>query len=167
MAYWTFSDVFEEQGVIKTPFYGGFGLLAEMGIPKPAFNTFKLMHKLGDQRIKLNSGSALLTRRADGTLVMAVWNLVPLHTQGAVKQFDIQMPAALAHGSAKIYRVDATHGNVLPAYEKMGSPSSPTAAQWKQLRSAAKLPEPETAQIIDGHLKVSIPSEGLAVIEIK
>ncbi len=38
LAYWTFSDVFEEQGVVKTPFYGGFGLLAEDSIPKPAFN---------------------------------------------------------------------------------------------------------------------------------
>jgi beta-xylosidase len=25
MSYWTFSDVFEEQGVVKEPFYGGFG----------------------------------------------------------------------------------------------------------------------------------------------
>ena len=51
MSYWTFSDVFEEQGVVKTPFYGGFGLLAEDGIPKPAFNAFKLLHRLGEQRI--------------------------------------------------------------------------------------------------------------------
>src|ERR1019366_6047313 len=27
-SYWTFSDVFEEQGVAKEPFYGGFGLIA-------------------------------------------------------------------------------------------------------------------------------------------
>src|SRR5580698_2270656 len=33
MSYWSFSDVFEEQGVIKTPFYGGFGLVAEDNIP--------------------------------------------------------------------------------------------------------------------------------------
>ena len=29
MSYWCFSDVFEEQGVVKTPFYGGYGLIAE------------------------------------------------------------------------------------------------------------------------------------------
>src|SRR2546421_3982145 len=34
MPYWTFSDVFEEQGVVKTPFYGGFGLIAAGGIPQ-------------------------------------------------------------------------------------------------------------------------------------
>ena len=47
MSYWTFSDVFEEQGVVKTPFYGGYGLIAEDGIPKPAFNAFKLCTSWG------------------------------------------------------------------------------------------------------------------------
>ena len=28
MSYWTFSDVFEEQGVVKMPFYGGYGVIA-------------------------------------------------------------------------------------------------------------------------------------------
>ncbi len=75
MAYWTFSDVFEEQGVVKQPFYGGFGLIAEDGLPKPSFNAFKLLHLLGNTRIEVDSESALVTRRADGTIVMAVWNL--------------------------------------------------------------------------------------------
>ena len=44
MSYWTFSDVFEEQGVVKQPFYGGYGLLAEDGLPKPSFNAFKMLH---------------------------------------------------------------------------------------------------------------------------
>src|SRR3984957_8281997 len=43
MSYWAFSDVFEEQGVVKQPFYGGYGLIAENGLPKPAFNAFKLL----------------------------------------------------------------------------------------------------------------------------
>ncbi len=43
MSYWTFSDVFEEQGVVKTPFYGGFGLIAADDIPKPAFAAFQLL----------------------------------------------------------------------------------------------------------------------------
>ena len=55
MSYWTFSDVFEEQGVVKQPFYGGFGLIAEDGLPKPSFNAFKLLHQLGDQRIAVDS----------------------------------------------------------------------------------------------------------------
>src|ERR1700688_3668776 len=34
MSYWTFSDVFEEQGVVRWPFYGGFWVIAAGGIPK-------------------------------------------------------------------------------------------------------------------------------------
>src|SRR6202042_2649009 len=48
LADWAFSDVFEEQGVVRTPIYGGYGLLAERDLPKPAFNAFRLLHRLGD-----------------------------------------------------------------------------------------------------------------------
>src|SRR6202163_1117905 len=65
MSYWAFSDVFEEQGVIRTPFYGGFGLVAEDGIRKPSLNVFAMLHQLGDRRIKLDSDSALATQRPD------------------------------------------------------------------------------------------------------
>src|SRR5467141_3387920 len=75
MAYWTFSDVFEEQGVVKRPFYGGFGLIAVNGLPKPSFNAFKLLHRLGENRLPVDTDSAIVTRRSDGTLVMAIWNL--------------------------------------------------------------------------------------------
>ncbi len=56
MSYWTFSDVFEEQGVIKTPFYGGFGIVGEDGIPKPAFDAFELLHALGTERLPMLGG---------------------------------------------------------------------------------------------------------------
>ncbi|MFR1010594.1 MAG: GH39 family glycosyl hydrolase [Ruminococcus sp.] len=36
-SYWTFGDVFEEQGIPFTPFHGGFGLVANGCIPKPTF----------------------------------------------------------------------------------------------------------------------------------
>ncbi len=77
MSYWSFSDVFEEQGVVKTPFYGGFGLIAEDSIPKPALNAFAMLHELGDRRIKVDSDSAIATRRSDGTIVIALWNYAP------------------------------------------------------------------------------------------
>ena len=74
MAYWSFSDVFEEQGIVKTPFYGGYGLIAAGGIPKAAFNAFALLHRLGEERLSLEMKDALVTKRADGTVVIAVWN---------------------------------------------------------------------------------------------
>ena len=52
MAYWSFSDVFEEQGVVRTPFYGGFGIVAADNIPKPALNAFAMLHQLGDRALR-------------------------------------------------------------------------------------------------------------------
>ena len=85
MSYWAFSDVFEEQGVVKRPFYGGYGLMAAGNIPKAAYNDFKLLHELGAQRISVNSDSALATRRADGSLAIAVWNYAPPGSGGDPK----------------------------------------------------------------------------------
>src|SRR5437667_35951 len=90
MSYWSFSDVFEEQGVVKTPFYGGYGLMAAGNIPKPAYLAFELLHKLGDQRIALDSNSALLTRRSDGSLVLALWNYAAPDQDGSAESFTLQ-----------------------------------------------------------------------------
>ena len=107
MSYWTFSDVFEEQGVVKTPFYGGFGLLAEDGIPKPAFDVFALLHELGDQRLPEAAGDVLATRRNDGTLVIAAWNLVEPGADGKSKTIAIDLKGISENAHATIRRVDS------------------------------------------------------------
>jgi len=167
MSYWTFSDVFEEQGVVKQPFYGGYGLIAVGGIPKPSFAAFEVLHKLGTQRVDLNSQFALLTKNADGSLVLAVWNLVPFEQTGESKVVTIRLIHSGKVHRASIRRVDADHGNPMPAYQRMGSPRYPTQDQLKQLRSAAALPSPEVQSLKNGELTLKLPSEGLAVIELK
>ena len=166
MSYWTFSDVFEEQGVVKTPFYGGYGLIAEDDIPKPAFNAFKLLHQLGDERIQLDSDSALLTRREDGTLVLAVWNYAPPGQSGISKTITVRLKDSNA-SHAYVSRVDAEHGDVHGVYGKMGSPRYPMQKQIVELRRAAELPAPEVDRIENGEFKIALPGHGLAVIELK
>ncbi len=166
MSYWTFSDVFEEQGVVKTPFYGGYGLIAEDGIPKPAFNAFKLLHQLGDERIDLDSNSALLTRRKDGALVLAIWNYAPPDQAGSSRTFALRLKGAKAK-HALISLLDHDHGDVHPTWERMGKPRYPSMKQIEELRRAANLPSPETGRIKDGELRITLPSHGLALIELK
>jgi xylan 1,4-beta-xylosidase len=167
MGYWTFSDVFEEQGVVKEPFYGGFGLLAERGLPKPAFNAFKLLHYLGSERIPVDSNSAIVTRRIDGSLVIALWNLFLPEERGQAKQLDLSIRGLTGSHRAVISRVDETHGSLLNAYDAMGRPQSPTLAQIERLREAAQLPSPETEDVEGGQLIITIPPQGLALIEIQ
>jgi xylan 1,4-beta-xylosidase len=167
LAYWAFSDVFEEQGVVKQPFYGGYGLIAEENLPKPAFNAFEVLHKLGDRRIAVDSPSALVTRRADGTLVIAVWNLFLPEEAGVPKHETITIKDLPRAHRVLISRVDSQHGSLLTAYAAMGSPISPTRQQIADLQRAAELPAPETKQISHGTITLDLPPQGLAVLEIK
>jgi xylan 1,4-beta-xylosidase len=167
MSYWTFSDVFEEQGVVKEPFYGGFGLIAAGGILKPSYAAFELLHRLGDARVKNTSTSALVTRRADNSLVIATWNLTPPEqVSGASRNATLHFQHLAPGSRAYISRVDHDHGDPRPVYEKMGSPRYPTLAQLSELRRAAVLPAPEVQDLHSGELTVSIPAQGLVLIEV-
>ncbi len=167
MAYWTFSDVFEEQGVLKQPFYGGFGLIAAEALPKPSFNAFKLLHQLGDQRIAVNSQSALVTKRADGTIVIAVWNLFLPEEQGEPKDVTLSFTGSAQSHQVRISRVDAAHGSLLKLYDTMGRPVNPTSSQLQDLRHAAELPGPELGELQQGKITLRLPPQGLALIELQ
>ena len=167
LSYWTLSDVFEEQGVIKQPFYGGYGLMAEGGVPKPAFNAFKLLHRLGTRRVETESSSALVTRRDDGSWALAVWNLEQPEDHGTAKEIAITFKGGGGSRRATISRLDAAHGSVLPAYEAMGRPVSPTADQVRALRRAATLSPAETESFEGGRLVLTVPPHGLALLEVQ
>src|SRR6185437_3415236 len=101
----SFSDVFEEQGVVRTPFYGGFGLIAAGGIPKASFNAFALLHRLGEQRFSGDPEGTLFTRRPDGTLVVAVWNYVDVGASVAPRHLTLTVTHMHA-SRAKIETLD-------------------------------------------------------------
>jgi xylan 1,4-beta-xylosidase len=165
MSYWSFSDVFEEQGVVKTPFYGGFGLIAERDIPKAAFNDFALLHRLGDTRLNAASDSVLVTRRNDGSLVVAAWNLFLPEEAGSPKSMTLKFKGVTA-GSAKVTIVDKDHGSPLPEFERLGSPVSPTVAQIASLRKAAAMPSAKTYALKNGSLSLTLAPHALALIEV-
>ncbi len=167
MSYWSFSDVFEEQGVVKTPFYGGYGLIAERDIPKPALLAFELLHTLGDTRLPSPAKDVLLTRRADGTLVLAAWNLAePPGSTVPEKTITLTLQHAGPTASATIQRVDAQHGDTLDAWKAMGSPANPTLTQITSLQATGKLAPPEPLPITGNTITLRIPSSGLALVEV-
>jgi xylan 1,4-beta-xylosidase len=166
MSYWTFSDVFEEQGVIKRPFYGGFGILAEGGVPKPAFNAFALLHRLGERRLTVDSDSALVTKRADGSLAIAVWNLFLPEEQGSAKKVTLHFRNLHGATRAQVWTIDANHGSPLPAYKAMGSPPFPTENQFQALRRAAQLPAPVSITVTGDSLTLTLQPQALALVEI-
>jgi xylan 1,4-beta-xylosidase len=68
---------------------------------------------------------------------------------------------------ASISEIDPDHGDVHAAYEKMGSPRYPTQAQIQQLKQAAELSAPTRQKLKGGELTLTLPSYGLAVVEVK
>ena len=160
MSYWTFSDVFEEQGVVKKPFYGGFGLIAEGGVPKAAFQAFQMLHRLGNQRMQPELQDALVTRRADGTLVIAVWNYAPPGETGAPREVHLKVNGWTGTARYHVEIVDPSHGSPLDVWKAMGSPAFPSSRQYEQLRRAAlgteRLDRPSFTLVAHGFALVEV-----------
>lgn len=163
MSYWDISDVFEEQGVIKKPFYGGYGLVAERGIPKAAYRAFELLHQLGDQRLPSASENALVTRRKDGTIVAALWNYAEPDEKASAKTFQLDLKGV----RGKSYRMQVVapgKGSPLETWTRMGSPALPSKQQIADLRKAAEL-GPESKGSIGQPIRLEPYS--LAVLEFE
>jgi xylan 1,4-beta-xylosidase len=166
MSFWTFDDVFEEGGVKRTPFDGGFGLIAMGGIKKPSYYDYSLLHQLGDERIANSSDNVLVTQDHDGGLAIAVWNIVDPGEKGASKTVHLNFAGLSGNAPISISRVDESHGNPLLEYQAMGSPQYPTMAQVEKLNAASTLPPP-TQQHLDGnHLTLQLSPNALVLVKI-
>jgi xylan 1,4-beta-xylosidase len=177
MSYWSFSDVFEEQGVVRTPFYGGFGLIAADNIPKPAFNAFSMLHLLGDRRLKVDSTDVLATTKADGSITLALWNYGPpfgtgpTYTPppanlGPAKTITVTLQGVPSNAPIQIWRLDADHGNVIKSFDAMGRPPFPSREQISTLRAASQPSQPELTALKGGSVSITIPPQGLVLIKV-
>ena len=170
MSFWTFSDVFEEGGPMSQPFQGAFGLRAKGGINKPSYYDFALLHQLGDQRLANSSNNMIVTKRKDGSLVIAIWNLVDLtgmhETKGAEVKINLEFSNVSPNAEVSITRVDNEHGNVLPKYVAMGSPVDPTEAQVEQLNRETALENPAQTKLNSGRLELTLEPNALAIVQV-
>jgi xylan 1,4-beta-xylosidase len=104
MSFWTFSDVFEEGGPGREPFDGSFGLVALGGIKKPSYSAFALLHKLGQERIVQDNSNVLVTRRRDGSLVIAAWNLVDPDKSGTERSVEFEIRGVAPGSEVRVSR---------------------------------------------------------------
>ena len=153
LAYWTFTDVFEEDGAGRDPFHGGFGMLTQHGVPKPTMHAYRMLNALGDQLIHRESG-LVVTRRGHDVAALAV-HYPPELTLTVPASFDTRAVAdntlatghphplhlritALppgAHYTLEI--VDADHGWALPEWTRRGQPRNPSPADIAAIRAHA------------------------------
>ena len=167
MSYWSFSDVFEEQGIVKTPFYGGYGLIAAGNIPKASLNDFRLLHQLGDMRIANDSDSILVTKRKDGALVLALWNYVAPEEPGTARKLTLNITGVKSAHRVRVTQVDEQHGSSLTVWEAMGKPAFPSREQQAKLRAAGAMPHAEETKWTPGApLTIDLQPKSLALVEV-
>ena len=166
MSFWTFSDVFEEDGPKREPFDGGFGLIAPGGIKKPSYAAFALLHHLGDQRIANDAANVIVTRKQDGSLVIAAWNLVDPDRKGSSERIEFQISGVPPDSRVRVSRADSQHGNTLDAYRRMGSPRYPSQEQVRELNRVAGAPAVETLQLHQGAIELEVPVNGIVLVEV-
>jgi len=165
MSWWTFDDVFEENGVVQDPFHGGFGLIAAGGIKKPSYYAFEILHKLGNERIENADPNVLVTRRKDGAIVIAAWNLVEPNQTGTTQHVRFQLKGVHENSSVTVNRVDEHYGNTLTAYDAMQKPQYPTRAQIEQMNRASEL-KPTTKALKNGAIELELAPNALVVLEV-
>ncbi len=166
MSFWTFSDVFEENGPIRIPFDGEFGLRAKGGINKPSFYAFALLHQLGNQRLANPSKNVIVTRTPDGQLAIAAWNIVDPGQKGAARQMILIFSGVPANAPVTIQRIDDEHGNVLKAYAAMGKPVDPTEAEVEQMNRKTSLGPAEQSKLEGGRLTLGLDPNALLLIKV-
>ncbi len=167
MSFWTFSDVFEENGPIALPFEGHFGLRAKGGIDKPSYYDFSLLHLLGQERIANSNSNVLVTKRRDGALAIALWNLVDPDKTGGALEFQLEFEHVPVNASVSVSRVDDAHGNALAAYRALGSPAYPTGDQVRRLNAATKLPPPRSGRLEGTRLSLQLQPNALVIVEVR
>lgn len=167
LAYWTFTDCFEEDGAGDTVFHGGFGLINFQGIPKPAFHAYRFLHALGDEELARGPGWIVTRHRADGRLTALIYHYpdevreaVPMSVgsreiaermlmKGTPCACTLRLAGLRPGARLSVETLDQEHGNALAAWDALGRPEPPARAQTRALIEAAWATRKETL-IADG-----------------
>lgn len=185
IAYWTFTDIFEEGGAGIGPFHGGFGLINEQGIRKPTFHALAALARLGD-RLVAHLPHGAITRSSQTGAASAVFFNYPrdMADRGLEQATSFAAARELAEvgpelpvrhtirgltGSAayELTILDLAHGNVAEEWHRMGSPLNLTPTQERALHEAADdLSRSTIAVGADGTLEIDLVLAPWAVASI-
>jgi xylan 1,4-beta-xylosidase len=119
---------------------------------------------LGEERFATDSEHALITRRTDGSFIIALWNYVSPGKSAPPINIALRLPQGAR--TVRLRRLDETHGDVRGEYARMGSPQYPTRDQLAALGSGAALAAPEELSIVDDRVSITLPPNGLATVEV-
>lgn len=157
MAYWTFTDIFEEHKLGGTTFHGGFGLLTYNGLKKPVYHAYRLLNKLGNIIVKKDD-NFIVTKNNNDTYQILLYNYC--HYDDLYKEYDrsniswkerykvfkdsnktisLAMNGFNKKCTMKTYRINRQNGSVFDEWLKMGSPDPLTKEELNYLKNKSEM----------------------------
>jgi xylan 1,4-beta-xylosidase len=181
----TWAFLFEGQ-----PYFAGFRDLATNGLDKPVLNVFRMLGRMGGDRVRVESSAALpldavrdrgvreaadvgaLASRSDRVISVLVWNYHDDDLPAPAAAIDLTIDG-LPRGSVTITheRVDGDHSNAYDAWKRMGSPQPPSPSQLAALETAGRLQPLEASRrmtVRDGRAQLSfaLPRQGVSLVRV-
>ncbi|MBD5784709.1 beta-xylosidase [Cellulosimicrobium terreum] len=167
LAYWTFTDVFEEGGAGDAMFHGGFGMLTLQGVPKPTFHAYRMLHALGGTLLARGDDGVVTRDDATGRVSVLAHHYPDEVTRSVPASFDDRSVAEATQATGEPRALDLVVDGLEPGavvevetldpslvdpvatWQAMGSPSSPTREQTALLDAAARATRRETVVVPD------------------
>lgn len=141
-SYWTFSDVFEEQGVPASFFHGGFGMLAYRQVRKPTYHLYAFMARMGREVLARGVDHLVTRHPATGQVTVLAWQPVGGTDDPAEPdRHEVRLSIPVAEvGRVFVMRhdVDEVAGNAWAAWRELGRPASPSGRQLDALHEASE-----------------------------
>ena len=151
LAFWTFTDIFEEKGGGASIFHGGFGMINFQGIVKPSYHAYRMLHQLGDEKLYKNDYLFVSRKSGNGKIVALAYNypqeylnavpsgmnLADKLDEGTSKELNFVLKDVKPGAMFKVEVLDKDHGNIYNYWEAMGKPEPPTREQVEIMKKVA------------------------------
>jgi xylan 1,4-beta-xylosidase len=154
LSFWTFSDVFEEQGFVSAPFHDGFGLKTIHGVPKPGWCVAQLLArhtatglwvtppqggtKYSDSAANFGSLDIIASLSKGAMPSATVINYIPFAlTPPATQNVTLRFQPVNHDAFVRISTVDSNGCNPISVWRAQGSPVYPSNVQIAQMLDAA------------------------------
>lgn len=173
-AFWTFTDIFEENYFPSVPFHGGFGLLNLHGIPKPTYRAYELLHGLGSELQVVDGGHETVdmwaVRKENRSITVLLTNhALPRHPI-ATERVHVSLTNAPPVRSAFVERIDDAHANPKLTWKEMGEPEYLKELEVERLVEASRIArEPQRWEYAERtvQFEVQVPPHAVAAITLE
>ncbi|TXG39851.1 glycoside hydrolase [Seonamhaeicola maritimus] len=151
LAFWTFTDIFEEKGGAASIFHGGFGMINFQGLVKPSYHAYRMLNQLGNEKLYKDDYLFISKDSGNGKVKALAYNYpkeaenaapagyksYEYLSKGTSKELNFTLTNLKPGTQFKIEVLDKDHGNIHSYWESMGKPEPPTREQIKVMKRVA------------------------------